>query len=142
MHAGKKLRVDCGDMCRYICESFRQRRSRGCDRVVGVAELAVVDSPILTSDDEIVAQGDVHQQIRRLRHADVENFEIRALVARTRENHLDFGGETGVVTNALERPKNTIVRFIRQEFACSQAPSPPKYFLQRHCSFANGARTV
>jgi hypothetical protein len=54
MHAGKKLRVDCGDMCRYICESFRQRRSRGCDRVVGVAELAVVDSPILTSCESAV----------------------------------------------------------------------------------------
>jgi hypothetical protein len=32
------------------------------------------------------------------------------LVARTREHHLEFGGETGVVTNALKRPQNMIVR--------------------------------
>ena len=71
-------------------------------RFVGVAELALVDSPVSTSADEIVAQDDVHQQIRLLRHADVEDFEISALVARTREYHLDFGAETGVVTNALD----------------------------------------
>jgi hypothetical protein len=39
-------------------------------RVVGVAELALI-LPYLTSADEIVAQGDVHQQIGLLRHTDV-----------------------------------------------------------------------
>jgi hypothetical protein len=38
--------------------------------VVGVAELALF-LPYLTSADEIVAQGDVHQQIGLLRHTDV-----------------------------------------------------------------------
>jgi hypothetical protein len=38
--------------------------------------------------NEIGAQGDVHQQVRLLRHVDVEDFEIRAAVARTREHHL------------------------------------------------------
>ena len=72
-------------------------------RFVGVAELALVDSPVSTSVDEIVAQDDVHQQIRLLRHADVEDFEISVLVARTREHHLDVGGVSGGLTNALER---------------------------------------
>jgi hypothetical protein len=49
-------------------------------RVVGVAQLAMVYPPIAPSAKEIVAQGDVHQQIR-LPHAHVEDFEIRAAVA-------------------------------------------------------------
>jgi hypothetical protein len=31
----------------------------------------------------------------------VEDFEIRAAVARTREHHFEVGGVTGVLTNAL-----------------------------------------
>jgi hypothetical protein len=77
--------------------------------VVGVAELALF-LPYLTSADEIVAQGDVHQQIGLLRHADVADFEIGAAVALTREHPLVSGGETSVVTNALQRPQNTVVR--------------------------------
>jgi hypothetical protein len=67
--------------------------------VVGIAELALI-LPYLTSADEIVAQGDVHQQIGLLRHADVADFEIGAAVALTREHPL-VSGETSVVTNAL-----------------------------------------
>ena len=49
-------------------------------RIVGVAELAL-SLPIVTGADEIVANGDVHQQIGLLRHADVADFEIGAEVA-------------------------------------------------------------
>jgi hypothetical protein len=76
--------------------------------VVGVAELALI-LPYLTSADEIVAQGDVHQQIGLLRHADVADFEIGGAVALTREHPLVSGGETRVVTNALERPQDMVV---------------------------------
>ncbi len=62
-------------------------------RVVGVAELALM-LPYLTSADEIVAQGDVHQQIGPLRHADDADFEI---------------GATSVITNALQRPQGMVV---------------------------------
>jgi hypothetical protein len=56
-------------------------------RVVGVAELALM-LPYLTSADEIVAQVDVQQ----------------------REHPLVCGGETSVVTNALQRPQGMVVR--------------------------------
>ena len=78
-------------------------------RVVGVAELAL-SQPILTGAFEIVANGDVHQQIGLLRHADVADFEIGAAVALTREHPLVSGGETSVVTNALPRPQDMVVR--------------------------------
>ena len=38
-------------------------------------------------------------------HADVADFEIGAAVALTREHALVSGGETSVVTNALQRPQ-------------------------------------
>jgi hypothetical protein len=84
-------------------------------RVVGVAELALIQ-PYLTSADEI---SDVHQQISLLRHADVVDFEIGAAVSLTREHPLVIGGETGVVTYicsnkthtyALQRPQDMVVR--------------------------------
>jgi hypothetical protein len=73
-------------------------------RVVGVAELAL-SLPIVTCAFEIVANGDVYQQIGLPRHADVADFEIGATVALTREHPLVSGGETSVVTNALQRPQ-------------------------------------
>ena len=66
--------------------------------------------PYLTSADKIIAQGDVHQQFGLLRHADVADFEIGAAVALTREHPLVSGGETSVVTNALQRPQDMVVR--------------------------------
>jgi hypothetical protein len=59
---------------------------------VGFAELALIQ-PYLTSADEMVAQGDVHQQIGLLRHADVADFEIGVAVALTREHPLVSGAE-------------------------------------------------
>jgi hypothetical protein len=58
----------------------------------------------------IVANGDVYQQIVLPRHADVADFEIGAAVALTREHPLVSGGETSVVTNALQRPQYMVVR--------------------------------
>ena len=43
-------------------------------RFVGVAELALVDTPVSTSADEILAQGNVHQQVGLQRHANDEDF--------------------------------------------------------------------
>jgi hypothetical protein len=115
-------------------------------RVVGVAELALM-LPYLTSADEIVAKGDGHQQIGLLRHADVSDFEIGAAVALTREHPLVSGGETSVVTNALQRPHDMVVRAgpIRSMMEAGvdvvPAPSPPmKYRWQWHGTFAKGAR--
>ena len=51
----------------------------------------------------------VHQQIGLLRHADVADFEIGAAVALAREHPLVNGGETSVVTNALQRPQYMVV---------------------------------
>jgi len=80
-------------------------------RVVGVAELAL-SLPIVTVAFEIVANGDVHQQIGLLRHVDVADFEIGAAVALTREHPLlSGGGETSVVTNR----SNT-----RKTWSCAQ----------------------
>ncbi len=74
--------------------------------MVLVAELALI-LPYLTSADEMVAKGDVYQQIGL---PDVADFEIGAAVALTREHPLVSGGETSVVTNALQRPQDMVVR--------------------------------
>ena len=74
-------------------------------RVVGVAELALI-LPYVTSADEMVAKGDVYQQIGL---PDVADFEIGAAVALTREHPPVRGGETSVVTNALQRPQYMVV---------------------------------
>jgi hypothetical protein len=39
---------------------------------------------------------------------DVADFEIGSAVALTREHPLVSGGETGVVTNALQRPQDMV----------------------------------
>jgi hypothetical protein len=115
-------------------------------RVVGVAELAL-SPPDLTGAAEIMAHGDVHQQIGLLRHKDVADFEIGTAVALTREHPLVIGVKTGIAKNALQRPQDMVVRAgpIRSmmeagvdvkftlELTWSQAPPPPiKYLLQRH----------
>jgi hypothetical protein len=66
--------------------------------------------PYVTGANEIMAHGDVDQQIGLLRHADVADFEIGAAVALTREHPPVIGGEIGGVTNALQRPQDMVVR--------------------------------
>ena len=117
-------------MCRDNCGSCRSGALEDVVRVVGVAELAL-SLPIVTCAFEIVAQGDVHQHIGLLRHPDVADFEIGAAVALTREHPLVIGGETSVVTNALQRPCAQVQLEVwrRQELMRSQAPSPPMKYL-------------
>jgi hypothetical protein len=83
--------------------------------VVGVAELALI-LPYLSSADEIVAQGGVHQQIGLLRHADVADFEVGAVVALTSEHPL--GGE-----NSVERERERELQMrsnARKTRSCAQ----------------------
>jgi hypothetical protein len=42
----------------------------------------------MTSADEIVSQGDIHQQDYLLRHADVDDFEVCAAATLTRQHVL------------------------------------------------------
>ena len=77
-------------------------------RVVGIEELAL-SLPISTSTNEIMTQGDVYQQIGLPRHADVADFEIGVVVALAREHPLVSGGETSVVTNAIQRPQYMVM---------------------------------
>jgi hypothetical protein len=74
-------------------------------RVVGVAELAL-SLPIVTCAFEIVANGDVYQQIVLPRHADVADFEIGAC-------------------NTWSCAQVQLEAWWRQELMWSQAPSPP-----------------
>ena len=143
MNAGKKATCPVAAICvTIIADLVGSGALEDVVRVVGVAELALM-LPYLTSADEIVAQVDVHQQIDLLRHADFADFEIGAAVALTREHPSVGGGETSVVTNALQRPQGMVVRAgpIRSMMEAGvdvvPAPSPPmKYRWQRHGTFA------
>jgi hypothetical protein len=114
-------------------------------RVVGVAELAL-SLPTVTCAFEIVANGDVYQQIVLPRHADVADFEIGAAVALTREHPLVSGGETSVVTNALQRPQYVVVCAgpIRSMVEAGVDMVPGTFTTheipQGHGTFAKGAR--
>jgi hypothetical protein len=77
-------------------------------QVVGVAELALT-LPIVTCAFEIVANGDVYQQIVLPRHSNVTDFKIGTAVALTREHPLVSGGETNVVTNTFQRQRYMVV---------------------------------
>jgi hypothetical protein len=110
MHAGKKATCRFPAICVAIVPDLVGIGAlEDVVRVVGVAEMAF-SLPIATGAFEIVTNGDVHQQIGLLRHADVADFEIGAAVALTREHPLVSGGETSVVTNALQRPQDMVVR--------------------------------
>ncbi len=65
--------------------------------------------PISTNVNEIMTQGDVYQQIGLPRHADVADFEIDPAVALAREHPLVSGGETSVVTNAIQLPQYMVI---------------------------------
>jgi hypothetical protein len=56
-----------------------------------------------------VANGDTYQQIGLPRHAHIADFEIGAAVVHTREHPLVSGGETSVVTNAIQRPQYMVM---------------------------------
>ncbi len=109
IHAGKKATCRLRRCVTIIADLVGSGALEDVIRVVGVAELAL-GQPYLTSADKIMAHGNVHQKIGLLRHADVADFDIGAAVALTREHPLVIGDETGVVTNALQRPQDTVVR--------------------------------
>ena len=94
----QKSNVPVAVMCVTIVADLVGGALKDVIRVVGVAELALIQ-PYLTSADEI---SDVHQQISLLCHADVADFEIVDTVAPTREHPLVSGGETSVVTGKFD----------------------------------------
>jgi hypothetical protein len=98
----------CHDSFRSCGQRSRDSALEDLIRVVGVAELVLI-LPYVTGAHEIMAQGDVHQQICLLLHSDVADFEIGMAVALTREHPLVIGGETGGVTNALQCPQDMVV---------------------------------
>ena len=109
MHAGKKATCRLRRCVAIITDLVGESGAlEDVVRVVGVADLAF-SLPIVTCTFEIVANGDVYQQIGLPRHADVADFEIGAAVALAREHPLVSGGETGVVTNALQRPQYMVM---------------------------------
>jgi hypothetical protein len=57
-----------------------------------------------------VAYGDVNQQIDLVRQPDIADFEIGAATTLTREHLLAPGGKTCVITNALKRLQDVLVR--------------------------------
>ena len=77
--------------------------------MIGVAKLTLIQA-VVPSADKVVTQGDVHEEIDVLCNLNVEDLEIRALLASTREHVLVFGGVTGTIANALERRQDVIVR--------------------------------
>jgi hypothetical protein len=65
---------------------------------------------VVPSADEVVTQGDVHEEIDLLCNLNVEDLKISTLLASTREHPLVFGGVTGIIADALERRDDVIVR--------------------------------
>jgi hypothetical protein len=57
-----------------------------------------------------VANGDINQQIDLISQPDVTDFEIGVATTLTREHLLAPGGKTCVITNALERLQDVLVR--------------------------------
>ena len=62
----------------------------------------------LPACDEVVADGDIYQQIDLISQPDVADFEIGATTTLTREHLLAPGGKTCVITNALERLQDVL----------------------------------
>jgi hypothetical protein len=81
----------------------------GLSGIIRVAKLTL-NQPIVPSADEVVTQGDVHEEINLLRYLNVEDLKIGTLLASTREHPLVFGGVTGIIADALERRHDVIVR--------------------------------
>ena len=83
----------------------------------------------MTCTFEIVANGDVYQQIVLPRHSNVTDFKIGTAVALTREHPLVSGGETSVVTNALQCPQYMVAgpigSIVEAGVDVVPAPSPP-----------------
>jgi hypothetical protein len=78
-------------------------------RIIRVAKQTLIQA-VVPSADKVVTQGDVHEEIDVLCNLNVEDLEISAPFASTREHVLVFGGITGTIADALERRQDVIVR--------------------------------
>jgi hypothetical protein len=78
-------------------------------RIIRVAKQTLIQA-VVPSADKVVTQGDVHEEIDVLCNLNVEDLEISAPFASTREHVLVFGGITGTIADALERHQDVIVR--------------------------------
>jgi hypothetical protein len=76
-------------------------------RIIRVAKLTLIQA-VVPSTDEVLTQGDVHEEIDLLCNLNVEDLKISTL-ASTQEHPLVFGGVTGIA-DALERRHDVIVR--------------------------------
>ena len=108
----------------------------------------MVYPPISPGANEFVAQGDVHKQVCLLRQADVEDFEIRAAVARTREHHLEGAGVTSVFTNGFQSPQHMVVSavpipcMIKQQFTWSANPNYVLYMVSPHILYSKRTHSL
>jgi hypothetical protein len=78
-------------------------------RIIRVAKQTLIQA-VVPSADKVVTQGDVLEEIDVLCNFNVEDLEISAPFASTREHVLVFGGITGTIADALERRQDVIVR--------------------------------
>ncbi len=78
-------------------------------RILRVAKQTLIQA-VVPSADKVVTQGDVYEEIDVLCNLNVEDLEISAPFASTREHVLVFGGITGTIADALERHQDVIVR--------------------------------
>ena len=78
-------------------------------RIIRVAKQTLIQA-VVPSADKVVTQGDVHEEIDVLCNLNVEDLEISAPFASTREHVLVFGGITGTIADALERHQDVFVR--------------------------------
>ena len=78
-------------------------------RIIRVAKQTLIQA-VVPSADKVVTHGDVHEEIDVLCNLNVEDLEISAPFASTREHVLVFGGITGTIADALERRQDVIVR--------------------------------
>ena len=73
----------------------------------------------MPSADKVVTKGDVHEEIDLLCNLNVEDLKICAPFASTREHVLVFGGVTGTIADALERPQVIVIELcgrVRESF--------------------------
>ena len=78
-------------------------------RIIRVAKQTLIQA-VVPSADKVVTQGDVYEEIDVLCNLNVEDLEISAPLASTREHVLAFGGITGTIADALESRQDVIVR--------------------------------
>ena len=125
--------------CQVVCPDYQ-----GCE-----SSLDHLIQAIVPSADEVVTQGDVHEEIDLLCYLNVEGLEISMLLASTREHPRMFGGVTGIIADALERRHDVIVcssPMGRMSKACIDVVpcilTTHKVPVHPHGTFATGASRI